>query len=366
MKKAGYSAVWVLLAVVFPFLVMASGPAGKPDPKWGGRYSKEKRIKKSFEVSSNALLQVNNSYGNIHITSWDQNRIEIDVLIKTNGNNEEKVQQKLDEIDVQFEAGRSAVSAKTIFGKKKWGWGSGNNNVSMEINYTIKLPANNSVDLSNDYGGIRLDRINGKAKISCDYGKLDIGELRADGNELSFDYTSKSTIGYMKSGSINADYSGFVLEKAGHLKLNADYTSSEIGDMGSLEYSCDYGSLGVEKVKNIHGGGDYLSTKLGIIHGNLDITSDYGSIKIEQLAADAGNVNIRSEYTGVKIGFHQNYSFNFEIKLDYAGFKGEDNFEYSIRREKSTEKYYKGSYGNSPYKNLSITSEYGGVSLYRN
>ncbi|RNL68046.1 hypothetical protein ED312_23380 [Sinomicrobium pectinilyticum] len=365
MKKAGYNAIWVLLAVVFPLMVTAS-PTGKPDPKWSGRYSKEKKIKKSFEVNSNALLQVNNSYGNIYITSWDQNRIEIDVLIKTNGNNEEKVQQKLDEINVQFEAGKSMVSAKTIFEKKKWGWGSGNNNVSMEINYTIKLPVNNNVDLSNDYGSIRLDRINGRAKISCDYGKLDIGELRADGNDLSFDYTSKSTIGYMKSGTINADYSGFVLEKTERLKLSADYTSSEINDIGSLEYSCDYGSLNVGKAKNIHGSGDYLSTKLGTIHGNLDITSDYGSIKIGQLAADAGNVNIRSEYTGIKIGFHQNYSFNFEIKLEYAGFNGEDSFDYSIKREKSTEKYYKGSYGNSPSGNLLITSEYGGVTLYRN
>ncbi|UGU15547.1 hypothetical protein LS482_17930 [Sinomicrobium kalidii] len=365
MKKSGYKIIAILL-ILTPLLVMAAGPSGKQDPKWNGRHSKEKKIKKSFDVNSNALLEVDNSYGNIYITSWNENRVEIEVLIKTNGNDEEKVQQKLDQINVQFDAGRSVVSARTIFEKKKWGWNRGSNsNVSMEINYTIKLPVNNSVDLSNDYGSIYIDKINGKAKISCDYGKLDIGELRADGNTLSFDYTTKSSIEYMKSGSISADYSGFVLERTEHLSLSADYTSSEIINAGNLEYSCDYGSLNVENANNIKGGGDYLSTKFGTVHGNVEISSDYGSIKIARLASDAGNVAIRSEYTGIKIGFDSNYHFNFEIQLEYAGFDGEDDFEYNIKRVKSSEKYYKGHYGSSAGKNLSIASEYGGVTLYK-
>ena len=365
MKKTGYKIAYTLLALLIPFLGVADN-ATKPDPKWTGRYSKEKKIKKSFEVNTNALLKVNNSYGNIVISSWDQNRVEIEVMIKTNGNSEEKVKQKLDEIDVEFEAGKSMVSAKTTFGKKKWGFSSRNNSTSMEINYTIKLPKNNRVDLSNDYGGIQIDKINGNSRISCDYGKLDIGELNGNDNQLSFDYTTKSSIGYMKNGNINADYSGFVLEKAGNLNLNADYTSSEINNVSHLEYTCDYGSINVGNAGDIRGNGDYLSTKLGTIHGNLDITADYGSVKIEQLAADAGNVNIRTEYTGLKIGFHPDYHFSFEAKLEYAGFKGEDDFDYDIKRQEGSSKYYKGTYGNSPSRKVYISSEYGGVTLYKN
>ena len=73
------------------------------------------------------------------------------------------------------------------------------------------MPVKNSVNLSNDYGNIILDRVDGHAKISCDYGRLDLGELRGRNNQLSFDYTSKSEIGYMNSGEIRADYSGFTI-----------------------------------------------------------------------------------------------------------------------------------------------------------
>ena len=132
----------IILMVVFP--TMLSAHNGK------GKYTKEKTIKKEFAVNSDALLKVSNSYGNLNITSWDENRVMIEVHIKTNGNNEEKVQKKLDEITVDFEDSSSMVSAKTIFNKSKskWGW-SKNNNVNMQINYTIKVPIKNSVNLNN-------------------------------------------------------------------------------------------------------------------------------------------------------------------------------------------------------------------------
>ncbi|NNF20142.1 MAG: hypothetical protein HKN61_10220, partial [Flavobacteriaceae bacterium] len=235
--------------------MLSAGNLLANDHELKGKYTKEKTIKKDFNVSASGLLKVDNSYGNLVLTSWNEDRIEIEVHIKTNGDNEEKVKEKLDEISVEFEQSGDMVSAETYFNKGKksgwnWNWG-GNKNVSMQVNYTIKLPVKHNVNLSNDYGGITLDRIDGHAKISCDYGRLDLGELRGRKNQLSFDYTSKSTIGYINSGTISADYSGFSIEKAGDLSINADYTNASIGSMENLEYSCDYGHMDVKEMKNV-------------------------------------------------------------------------------------------------------------------
>lgn len=348
----------LLIAFLIPLFVMGT------NPNWKGKYTKEKKINKEFTVNADALLKINNSYGNLHITSWDQNRIVIEVHIKTNGNNEDRVQKKLDRIDVVFEDSRNMVSAKTTFEKKAWSWNwGGRNNVNMEINYTVKVPVTNSVDLSNDYGGISLDKIDGHAKIDCDYGRLDIGRLNADDNQLNFDYTSKSTIEFIRSGKINADYSGYEIEEAGNLSINADYTSSKVNKAAHVQYSCDYGSITVENARDIKGSGDYVSAKLGVIHGNVDITADYGSVKIEEMAADAGNLTIRSEYAGIKVGYNASYHFDFELNLEYASLKGEDDFEINIQRQSSQKKYYKGHYGSSSKNTISITSDYGGVTF---
>lgn len=335
-----------------------------------GKYTKEKTIKKEFNVNSDALLKIDNSYGNLNITSWNENRVLIEVHIKTNGNNEDKVQQKLDEITVGFDATGDMVSAKTIFDKNgdSWGWNWGkSNNVNMQINYTIKVPVKNSVNLNNDYGGIMLDRIDGHAKINCDYGRLEIGELHGRNNQLNFDYTSGSSIGYMKSGEIKADYSGFTIKKAGDLIINADYTNSTVNQMENLQYSSDYGNLEIGEANNISGKGDYINVKLGTIHGNLDIKADYGSIRIAKMAEDAGNLDITSDYTGIKIGYDPSYNFDFEIRTSYAGVSGKDDFEINISTEKSSDKYYKGYYGKpNSGKKISITSDYGGISFSKN
>lgn len=354
----------LLLFLALPLMVSAENHSPK------GKYTKEKKIKKEYTVNPDARLLIDNSYGNVNMVSWNENRIVIEVVVQTNGNDEDRVQQKLDDIDVRFEGSSSLVSAKTIFskgGSRSW-WNSWrDNNVNMEINYTIKLPVTNTIDISNDYGGIILDRIEGTAKISCDYGKLTLGELMGENNYLNFDYTKSSTIEFMKSGRINADYSSFTLDRGGDIELNADYTKSEFGEIQDLNYNCDYGSISTRETKSIMGRGDYLSARIGTVHGDLTINADYGSIRIDELASNAGDVDIQSDYTGIKVGYNPSYDFIFTVKLEYAGLTGKENLTINKERRESSDKYYEGYHGNANSNNtVNINSEYGGVTLSKN
>lgn len=330
------------------------------------KYSKEKIIKKSFNVSANATLKIDNSYGNLDIVTWNENRIEIVVTITTKGNDEEKVQRKLDDITVDFNATNSLVSAKTIFNKTKsnswWNWNS-NNNVNMSINYVVKMPITNAVDLSNDYGNINLGKLEGRATISCDYGKISTKELMATNNKISFDYTSNCYFEYINSAEINADYSGFTIAKAKNINLNADYTSSILETVEDINYVCDYGSIKINRANNVVGNGDYLTVVIGDVYKNVSLEADYGSIKIDKMTEHAGNVTIESDYTGIKIGHAANYYFNFDIDLEYASLN-DSGFEFNKKHEESGEKYYTGYYGSPNSGNMiKIESDYGSVSF---
>lgn len=353
----------LLALLISPMAVLANSG------NMNGKYLKEKTIKKEYNVNSTALLKVSNSYGTLSLSSWNEDRVVIEVHIKTSGNNEDKVQQRLDEITVDFEANQDMVSAKTKFGKKDSGWlnWGKKKKVSVQVNYTIKLPVKNSVHLSNNYGAIEIDRVDGHAKIKCDYGRLDIGELRGRNNELRFDYTSKSRIGYVNSASIKADYSKFTIEKTGDLQINADFTDAVIESMKNLEYSADYGSLEVKELNNVMGSGDYVNVKLGTVHGNVDINADYGSVKISNMAEDAGNVSIRTDYTGIHIGYDPAYTFDFDVTTDNAGVKGTEDFELNISRVKDSDRYYAGYYGQANSgKKVSVTADYGSVTFKKN
>ncbi len=353
--KTSFKIALILLLV--PTLLFAT------DGKY--RYKKEKTIKKEFNVNANANLKIDNSFGNVDIVSWSENRIVIEVHITTEGNNEVTIKKRLDAIDVNFIASPSAVSAKTIFNKNGGkNWFGNNNNTSMEINYTVKMPRTNSLDLNNDYGSINLNKLEGHAKISCDYGQMIIGELMAENNLLNFDYTSKTTIGYMKSGKINADYSDFTLDKVGKLNLNADYTNSKITEVSNINYNCDYGKITIEKVGSLLGRGNYISHKIGTVSGDLNINADYGSIKIERLTPTVNNVIIKAGYTGINIGYDNQLNFNFSIDMKYASLNGKSNLIVQHSDKRNSSEKLSGFYGSeNSGNNININSKYGGVTL---
>lgn len=357
---------YLLVFLLVPAFVFAN-----ENPKFKGKYTKTKTLTKEYSVNANAGLRVDNSYGNIDVVSWGQNRTTIEVVITTNGDNEEKVQQKLDNIDVEFSGNGSLVTAKTIFEDRKnssWNWwGKKKNNVRMEINYTIKVPVTNSVDLSNDYGSISLNKLEGNARISCDYGQINVGQLMAKNNYLSFDYSQNSSIEYMSSGKINADYSGFTLEKVGDLELNADYSKSVIEEANSINYNNDYGNLKVGKVGDIIGRGDYIPLRVSTLSGKLNVNSDYGSITVDRVASSGGDITIQSDYAGIKLGFDSGYEFDFYLDLRYASFNGKEGLEILKQSKNNSRKTYSGYKGSKTSGNtININSEYGGVTFTRN
>ena len=351
----------VLILFLIPLTIFATEKKGK--------YTKSKTINKEFKVSENATLDINNKYGNINIVTWNKNKIVIDVTITTNGNDESKVKSRLEQIDVVFNSRLSKISAKTIIEKKSnsWSlWGK-SNNVSMQINYTIKMPVTNNVELNNDYGAISLDKLKGSAKINCDYGRLTIGELLNSNNKISIDYTNKSTIEYMKGGEINADYSTLHIEKAGKAKLNSDYSHISFGMLESLGYDCDYGDLKIEDCGNIIGNSDYMHTVINKLRGIGDFRSDYGSIKINKLDDHFKSINISSSYTHIKFGLKPTTSFNITASLNYGSFKYGNNFTFSKELKKNTLKLYEGFYNSSNTdNNITIKSSYGNVTFTNN
>lgn len=366
MKPTYYKILCFLFLI--PTLALANNNNGMK-----GKYTKEKSLKKEFSVNSNALLKISNDYGNLDITSWDQNKVVMEITIKVNGNDEEKVIKKLESIDVDFESSASLVDAKTTFNKEGKSWwskfsdGWNGSNIKMEINYNVKVPVTNNVQLSNDYGSITLDKITGNAKLSCDYGQIIVGELMGSENYISFDYTHNSTIKYMKAGKISADYSDFILENGENILLNADYTKSRIKAIKELNYNCDYGSLKVENVGVFKGNGDYLDTNIGNVSTSVNINSDYGSIAIDNLESTTKNVIIRTDYTGVGIGYSSNLNFDFSIRTSYGGISLDDDVNIMKKNRENTDKDYSGYNGQKNSGNsIDISTSYGSVKLRKN
>jgi hypothetical protein len=351
-----------LLFLLIPLLVSANDDKKK--------HEKNKIIHKVFSVNADAKVALNNRYGNLNITTWNKNSVEIEVTITVQGNDIDDVEDKLSNINVAFNANAFLVEVETIFKNQKsnWSWFKKSSTINYKINYEVKMPKSNSIDLNNDYGNIYLDDLEGNADINCDYGKISIGNLKAKDNRIKLDYCSNSNITYMKSGAINVDYSKLNIETSENIKVNADYSNLNFEKAGNVIFNGDYGSITIDEANDIEGNSDYLSMRFGTVKKNLYIETDYGSLSVKNLVKGFENVDIDGEYAGIRIGVAENAVYEIKIDLQYAGFnRDNDKFEFYKSISKPTQKYYEGKCGTGETSSkIKITSQYGGVSIKQN
>ncbi len=368
MNKIYYK--WLCIFLCILPMITATGATNR---FINSRYSEEKKIQKEFSVNDDALLKIKNSYGNLTISSWEENTIVFEILIKVQGNDREKVLNKLNTIDVLFKHSTSSVNATTVFENNEKSWwnklvsNQSDNHLKMEIHYNVKVPITNNVHLSNTYGAIILDKLKGNATVYCDYGQIVIGELLSATNIIDIEYTNNSSIQWIEHGKIKADYSDFSLKKGKTITLNANYTTSKVGSIEKIDYYCDYAQLQIEEAAIIHGHGEYLLTRIGSISDELKIVSDYGSLDIKELKETTQNVTIDTDYTGVQIGYAPIYDFKFLLESNFGGIDLDDNVVTTKKNETNFKKIYEGYNGTANSTNfIKIQTNYGNILLKKN
>lgn len=325
--------------------------------------SKQKNIKKTYIVNSNAGVDIDNKYGNITVSTWDEDKIDLDITIKVSGSNEEWVNQKLNSIDVNITALKSMVSAITNIGNSTLkSRGSSN---SFEINYVIKIPKNGSVKLYNRYGNITALNLEAATDISCKYGKVVIGKLSGNSNRIELGYSQNSTIDYIKSGNIEARYSGIKINESGNLNLDANYTNVALQEGQNIKYQGSYGSFKFQKINSLDGAGNYLTISIAEISKDLNINATYSKINVESLNEKPKNVHINTGYTNVSLGYNTNYAFDFDINTRYGSIKNDNSLDVSVSEVKSNTKKMSGYNKKKGQNKVVVNSSYGNVILVK-
>lgn len=326
--------------------------------------TKQKTIKKTYIVNPNAGIDIDNKYGNISVSTWDEDKIDLDITIKVNGANETWVNERLNSIDIDITALKSLVTAVTNIGNSSLKSRGSNN--SFEINYTIKIPKNGAVKLINKYGNISALNLESTTDISCKYGKVTLGRLNGASNRIEIAYCQSSSVDYIKNGVIDARYSGLRINDSGNLNLDANYTDVTLNDGQNIKYECNYGTFKFQKINSLSGSGNYLTISIGEISNSLNFDTNYSKISIGTINEKAGNIIVNSGYTDVSLGYNTNYAFDFDISGRYTGIRHDNNLDITTSEVKSNSKRISGYYKKRGQNKINVTSNYGNISLVKN
>ena len=257
------------------------------------KVEKKKNYSKSYPLSGNDKIKLDNSFGEMKITTWEKNEVKVDVAITVRANTDETAQKLLDNIKIQDGKEGNGVYFKTnINNNKHWGSnhddddeedgdkkGKGkNHNTSMEINYTVYMPAGNPIEAANSFGPMIVPDLSGVAEITSKFGNLTCGKL-SNNKELSVEF-GKATIKHINGGEVSIKFSDAEINKlSGEVKASFEFskgaTISIDNSLKSLEIKNSYSTVELELSKDFSGDFD-IKTSFGSFKNNTDfkITED--------------------------------------------------------------------------------------------
>ncbi|MCJ7554714.1 MAG: DUF4097 domain-containing protein [Ignavibacteriaceae bacterium] len=155
---------------------------------------------RTFKISAGNALILETESGDVTITSWEKNEVEVKVL----GN--ERARERM---TFSFNANDNKVEVKGKRDGSGWSWFS-----NLELKYEIKVPASFSLEVFTSGGDIKVGEVNGIIQLKTSGGDIwadrCTGSIntRTSGGDINI-YTSNSPVDARTSGGdIELEYSG--------------------------------------------------------------------------------------------------------------------------------------------------------------
>ncbi|MEN8226103.1 MAG: DUF4097 family beta strand repeat-containing protein [Bacteroidota bacterium] len=296
----------------------------------------KKTFSDSFKVNTDAEVLISNEYGNVAIESWDRNEVSIEVVVSVVGRSEEKSKELLDKISVKIEGSPSHVEAVTkITGNLNC------RNCSFNIDYEVKMPATNLLELKNSFGNVFIGDLHGSAEISVSYGNLTIGKLENKENTIGLKFGNVE-IDRLKAADLNMEYGRLEIGSAGYLDLYVRFVGVEIGKVSEMILDGEYEGIEIGSVNMLRAKTSFMGMDIGELLDKIDLISTYGGVEISRVAAGFSVIDITAEFGGVELGISNAASYKLEASssfgdVDYPESRAEvisikkDSFETELK-----------------------------------
>lgn len=337
------------------FLLLVSYTWARPNEE------KRKTIEKSYVVSEATALNFSNSFGKIHLETWDKNQVAVRIEIVVNASSETRAQELLDRINISIDDSnpKSELSFRTSIDGRNSG-----RNASFEINYRIDMPKNNSLDLKNSFGDVYVGPLGGKVKLDVQYGNLNTGALTGNADvKLAFG-SGFSSIESFKKGELRISYSKLSVEEMGDVEVDSQFSTFEVDQVGRMDLTGKYGDVEIGEIKNLVANVNFSGFEIDQVHQEIELDIDYGGNINIGLAKTIRRVDIRSSFGPLEIELPVGLNANFEANLSFCDLRYDEsriNFSKVIKESNSSE--YVGKIGSGGEPLITIFSKYGSVRI---
>lgn len=279
-----------------------------------------RQITKSYRVNSNATVEIYNKYGKIQIIPWNNDSVRFDIDIRIKAKDKQKVEKIKQNVDFEFTTSQYFLIARTKLGENgsdvikdimdiAGSYFSSSNSVN--INYTVMVPARTSIKIENKFGDVFFEDHEGTVNLSLSYGDLKANRLsgRADIKISSGD----ADINYLKEGYIICSYANLHVRETNRITAQSQSSVITIEKINTLKLNSRRDKLFINEIGAISGETYFSTVSLGLLKEEASLTSRFGNVTIDDIQKSFSAINLSSELTDISLSFARPMSFHFDL-----------------------------------------------------
>lgn len=336
----GTNSLWTLLTFLFFFASFARAEESMPASE------KKKEMFKTFKVNPSDALNIDNRYGNITVTHWNKEEIEVRVVIEAKANTDKRVEELLDYVSISLDK-----SGNTVYGSTSMkNFGGTRNNERLTVNYYINKPSKVTTSLCQRYGNINLPQENdASTNLEVKYGNIQGGNFKHLTVECSYGNITVSDLNY---AYMELAYCGEVkIKNSKKLEMESRYSNSNIQDAESLSLELSYGNFNAEQITQAAIESKYSNVSIRSLEQKLDVEMAYGSVDIHQVSSGFSHISAESRYGNLTITVPVQTAFTvIAEQMKYGNYDISREFNVQTTKDKEDGVTYRSEVNNGSSK----------------
>lgn len=317
-----------------------------------------KKIHKSWPINKVKSLDLENKFGNINFINTRDDSVVIDVVIETE-NGSHRYNSISDMIDFSFSFEDGEINARTNFEDRF------KTNQEFTIIYTINIPVDKQLDITNKFGNVTLTDLKAKGTFEISYGNIYGNSLQAPSGEMIEIDLKYGNASFENINRLDAHiaYSKFRTGKIEKAELETSYSTLTLDNCKILDSNSQYDNFVIGNLQRLKADSKFTDWKIDDIVSGAEFNTEYGNVNVSHVSNKFEEIYVENRYGNMRFGIDREASYNLNSDAYYC----------EIRYPKTTPaKYFKENNhtmieakigGNNPLSNVIIKSKYGKVDL---
>ena len=292
-----------------------------------------KTIERSFSLDNDGELTLENKYGNINVTGWDQDQVSVKIDITVNHRKYGTAKDLLNRVRPEIKSSSGYISIVSEIENKNTGWFADFFNRTnpidvdrsrVQIDYEVFLPRKAKLNVTNRFGDVLLEDWNGELKTLIEHGDLWINEdLGKADIILKFGKVKARNLNY---ASLNLKNGELDMADAKSLRLNGNGMEMTLGEVNSLEVYSNKDDISIDNVGTLYGSLKFSTLHLESLSQDVDLSMKIADFRVRQISNAEAEINIEQESSDINLTV-TDFPRNFDATLEQGVVRLPKSFE---------------------------------------